>query len=110
MTPSTLLPHQDPTFRDRYVVFTPGELNHYAEILVKATLAELGIKGSPIQSGRIYRRQMVEIIGRVRYDEAVRNGGLIIHKQNPNASNSKVYATRESWERFLKLHTNGTYR
>jgi len=88
------------------ITMTREDLAGFAKDVVQTTLAELGVKGSPAQSGRIYRRQMVEIIGRARYDEAVRKGWLIVEKHNPKAPNSKVYATRENWERFIKRHTN----
>jgi len=89
-----------------HIILTKEEHRETIREAVEITLAELGIKGSPLQSGRIYRRQMIETIGRVRYDEAVQKGWLIVHKHNPEASNSKVFATRGDWDRFLKRHTN----
>ena len=106
MIPSSLLPHQRPDLSGKYIVLTSKQLTQLIQETVRVTLAEMGVKGSPLQSGRIYRRQMVEIIGRVRYDEAVRRGWLIVQKHDPNKASSRVYATRESWERFLKRHTN----
>lgn len=69
------------------------------------TLSELGLKGYPHQSGRVYRQQMIQIIGLRRYTEAVEKGWLIVDKHNHNAVNSKVFARIEDWDRFLKLHT-----
>jgi len=69
---------------------------------VEDSLAEHGI-GSNVHSGRVYRTQMIETIGRTQFDEAVRNGRLRVQKHNPDFKNSKVYATREDWDGFLEL-------
>lgn len=106
MIPSSLLPHQRPDLSGKYIVLTSKQLTQLIQETVRVTLAEQGVKGNPIQSGRIYRKQMVETLGHRRYNEAVHQGWLIVHKHNPRVSNSKVYAPRESWERFLKRHTN----
>lgn len=88
------------------ITMTKKELTDFTKGVVQITLAEMGVKGSPLQSGRIYRKQMVEILGYRGYHEAVNKGWLIVHKHDPNKTNSRVFAPRESWERFLKLHTN----
>lgn len=94
----------------QYIVLTEDQLSAIIKATVKEavkdTLAELNVKMYPKQSGRMYRRQMIEILGRVRYDEAVREGWLIVHKHDPLKTTSRVYARIEDWERFLKLHTN----
>lgn len=92
--------------REDRITLTREELEHLAETVVMKTLAATGVKGTPIQSGRIYRKQMIEILGRVRYDEAVREGWLKVNKHNPLKQSSRVYTTTENWDRFLKLHTN----
>lgn len=102
-----LLPHQRPELRGECIVLTSEQLTLLIQETVRITLAEQGVKGHPSQSGRIYRKQMVEILGRVRYDEAVVNGWLFVDKHDPTKSNSKVFATRENWERFLKHHAYG---
>ena len=84
-----------------YITLTQEELDHTIEQSVERALAKLGVKGNPAQSGRIYRRQMVEIIGRRDYDQAVERGWLPVHKHDPNVVNSRVYARRDDWERFL---------
>ena len=89
-----------------YITLTQEELDYTIERSVTEVLAQLGVKGNPSQSGRIYRRQMVEILGRRIYDEAVENGWLVVHKHDPNKSNSRVYARREDWEKFLQKHRN----
>lgn len=88
------------------ITMTREELQDTIKTTVKDTLAELNIKGYPMQSGRIYRKTMVETVGRVRYDEAVRKGWLFVQKHDPMKTTSRVYARREDWGRFLKLHTN----
>lgn len=69
---------------------------------VEDSLAQHGI-GSPLHSGRVYRTQMIQTIGRVQFDEAVRNGWLHVQKHNPNYKNSKVFASRDDWDSFLEL-------
>ena len=89
-----------------YITMTQEELDYAIEQSVTKALAKLGVKGNPAQSGRIYRQQMIEIVGRRAYEEALEKGWLIIQKHDPEKSNSRVYARRSDWERFIQLHTN----
>jgi len=81
---------------------TTDELRDFARDVAISTVAEL----KTTKSGRIYRRQMVEMIGRGMFDEAVRKGWLMVFKHDPNKANSKMWARIEDWDRFLKIHTN----
>lgn len=73
---------------------------------VHSTLVEMGLKSSSLQSGKIYRSEMVEIIGRRAFDGAVESGRLMIDKNDPTKRNSKVYARRGEWEKFLAWNVN----
>jgi|GEM_PF-6838092 len=87
--------------------------DQYQEILhttvrntVHRTLIEMGLKSSSLQSGKIYRSDMIKVIGRWAVDSAIRNGQLRVNKNDPTKRNSKVYAKRGEWERFLKWNVN----
>ena len=64
---------------------------------VHATLVGMNLKASSLQSGKIYRSEMIEIIGRRAFDNAVREGHLRTYKNNPLKRNSKVYCSRCKW-------------
>lgn len=87
------------------VVLTRDQLTRLVRNTIHGTLVELGLKANSQQSGKIYRRDMVKVIGRWKFDWAVREGHLIVYKDK-DARNSKVYAKRGNWERFLKLWVN----
>ena len=93
-----------------HITMTHEEFHQTIEDTVKTTLAELGVKGYPAQSGRVYRKYMVDVLGRGRYEEAINRGWLKVYKVDPEKSRSGVYTTREAWEQFLKLHTNQNSR
>lgn len=87
--------------------------DQYKEILhttirntVHRTLIEMGLKSSSLQSGKIYRTEMIETIGRRAFDGAVESGRLMIHKNDSTKRNSKVYAKRADWEKFLAWNVN----
>lgn len=87
------------------ITMTKEELAEFGKGIVKNTLVEMGLKGSSLRSGRIYRQEMIEILGsRSMFDRAVERGFLEIHKDGGNTS--KVWARRGDWELFIKLHTN----
>ncbi len=73
---------------------------------VHATLVELKLKASSLQSGKIYRSDMVKVLGRWAYDQSVSNGQLRVYKNDPYKRNSRVYAKRADWERFLAWNVN----
>lgn len=91
---------------DQQIVMTSHQLSEFGRNLVLTTLVEMGLKPHRLQSGRIYRSEMVEVIGRRDFDKAVREGKLLIHKTNPLKRNSRVYARRSDWERFLRQSFN----
>lgn len=70
-------------------------------LTVHRVLTELGFKAG--QSNRVKRADMVRVIGRRRFDRAVQDGELRIHK-NGSAQTAGVWASREDWERFVKRH------
>ena len=87
--------------------------DQYQEILhttvrntVHRTLVEMGLKSSSLQSGKIYRTEMIEVIGVRSFNNAVMNGHLRVDKNDPSKRNSKVYAKRGEWERFLAWNVN----
>ena len=73
---------------------------------VHRTLVELKLKASSLQSGKIYRSDMIKVLGRWEYDRAVENGHLRVFKNDPTKRNSRVYAKRAEWERFLAWNVN----
>lgn len=81
-------------------------LNTTVRNAVHRTLVEMGLKASSLNSGKIYRSEMVETIGRRAFDQAVENGHLRTYKNNPTKRNSKVWSKRGDWERFLAWNTN----
>ena len=66
----------------------------------------MGLKSSSLQSGKIYHTEMIEVIGVRSFNNAVMNGHLRVDKNDPPKRNSKVYAKRGEWERFLKWNIN----
>jgi len=94
----------------KMVVMTEDQIKEILHTTVRntvhSTLVEMGLKSSSLQSGKIYRSEMVEIIGRRAFDQAVENGNLKVYKNDPLKRNSKVYAKRGDWERFLAWKTN----
>ncbi|MHC4133173.1 MAG: hypothetical protein ACYSR3_14475 [Planctomycetota bacterium] len=87
--------------------------DQYKEILhttvrntVHSTFVEIGWKASSFQSGKIYRTEMIEVIGVRSFNKAVENGNLRVYKNDPTKRNSKVYARRGDWERFLAWNVN----
>lgn len=93
-----------------FVIMTEDQ---YKEILhtaikntVHRTLVEIGLKTSSLQSGKIYRHEMVKVIGRWAFDQAIANDHLRVYKNDPTKRNSRVYAKRSDWERFLAWNVN----
>jgi hypothetical protein len=91
---------------DQQIVMTSHQLAEFCRNTVHATLVEMGLKAHRIQNGRIYRTEMVEIIGRWDYDKAVREGKFLVYKKNPLKRNSRVYTRREDWDRYLRKEFN----
>ena len=75
-----------------------------AKETAEEVLAQQGVKGSLKQSGRIYRKQMIETLGYRGYNEAVQKGWLRIQKHDPMKRNSRVYAKMSDWDRFIELY------
>jgi hypothetical protein len=88
------------------ITMKKSELAEFGRNLVLTTLVEMGLKPHRLQSGRIYRSEMVEVIGRRAFDKAVREGKIIVWKLNPLKKNSRVYARRSDWEKFLRQSFN----
>lgn len=86
------------------VTLTPGQLEDIIEGTVQRTLVHMGLKGSSLMSGRIYRQEMLDVISVRKFEAARVSGRLKCHKDG--SRNSKVWARREDWEQYLKLHTN----
>jgi len=93
-----------------FVVLTEDQ---YREILhttvrntVHSTFVEIGWKASSFQSGKIYRTEMLEVISVREFNNAVENGHLRTFKNDPTKRNSKVYARRGDWEKFLAWNVN----
>lgn len=89
---------------DKTIEFSEENLAEFTREIVSIVLAEIGFKPHPFQSGKIFRTEMIKVIGKRGYDKAVSNGNLVVHKDGENTS--KVYAKRIDWERYLKLHIN----
>jgi hypothetical protein len=89
---------------NKTIEFSEENLAEFTREIVGIVLAEIGFKPHPFQSGKIFRTEMIKVIGKRGYDKAVSNGYLIVHKDGENTS--KVYAKRMDWERYLKLHIN----
>jgi len=87
-----------------YIQMTREELADFGENIVHNTLVSLKLKPSRLSSGRIYRQDMIAIIGERRFEKARREGYLPTQKDGPR--NSKVWSRREDWERFLAMHVN----
>ena len=49
---------------------------------------------------------MIEVLGVRTFNNAVQNGHLLVYKNDPLKRNSKVYAKRGDWERFLAWNVN----
>lgn len=85
------------------IVFeSPAQLAEFAHELVSQTLATVGLGRVPKPTDKISRRQMVSIVGRTRFEAAVNSGMLKVHKNNPEAVNSTMFAYVADWQRFLK--------
>lgn len=87
-----------------YISMTKEELVDIIQSAVNSTLANMNLKASGLNSGRIYRQEMIRILGsRSRFENARRTGQLKVFKDGNRTS--KVWSRREDFERFLKLHT-----
>jgi len=85
-------------------VLTREEIEDMIEGTVIRTLVHMGLKGSSLRSGRIYRQEMIQVLGVRKFEKARFSGQLKTHKDGHN--NSKVWSRREDWEQYLFLHTN----
>lgn len=84
---------------------TEEQIQEIVERTVYETLVSLRLKASPRTSGRIYRGEMIEILGSERqFNNAVRGGWLKVSK-GPHQQ-SRVWASMEDWTRFLKQYVN----
>jgi len=94
----------------KVVVMTVEEFQAHNDKLigdtVEVTLEKIGYNVTSWASGRVYRTEIVEAIGRREFDRAVRKGRLHPKKNNPLKRNSKVYVRREEWERYRKWRNN----
>jgi hypothetical protein len=86
------------------IVFTKENLVEFGRGIVHNTLIEVGLKPHTLQSGKIFRTDMIIILGVRGYNKAVESGKLIVKKDGNRTS--RVYAIRQDWERYLKIHLN----
>ena len=74
-------------------------LTEFVRLVVKETINELGVK---IEGpNRIKRSEIVRIIGRQRFDQAVERGELKVHKTG-TAKSAGVWVKMEDWQKFYK--------
>lgn len=83
---------------------TDLELTDIITNTVHATLCQLGLKASSLNSGRIYRSDMVKVIGRRNFEQAVDRGQIRVSKGDH--ANSKVWTKRSEWDAYLKQFIN----
>lgn len=89
----------------RYIILTKRELREVMKSVVHETLIDLKLKPSRQLSGRIYRQDMIQILGSERQFNNAVKGGYLKVKKGPGRT-SKVWASRDDWERFLKRYVN----
>lgn len=84
-----------------------AQLAEFAHELVSQTMASIGLGRLPKPSDKITRRQMITVLGsRRKFEEAVEAGHLKVHKSNPEAPNSTMWAYVADWQRFIKQNMN----
>lgn len=86
------------------ITLTSDQIEQLGESIVQRTMVNMGYKPRAFQSGRIYRQEMLEVISIRQFEKARITGKLKTHKDG--SRNSKIWARREDWERYLKYHTN----
>lgn len=87
------------------VTMTRKDLDYALEEAAFRALRRAEFMKKENQSGRIYRKKMISIVGRSMFEQAARNGWLMVHKHDPKKANSKMWARIEDFENFLKKHT-----
>lgn len=86
------------------VTLTSDQIEQLGEAIVQRTMVAMNYKPSQFHSGRIYRQEMLEVISVRQFEKAKINGRLKCHKDG--SRNSKVWARREDWDKYLRDHTN----
>jgi len=85
-------------------LFSTIEIEELTSKIVVKTLSQLGLLSSKYSNPRVYRTEMVKMIGRRAYDNAVRDGKLHPFKEDLNRKTAKVWVERKEWDKFLKLY------
>ena len=92
-------PGEFPNENMRVLLPQQTDLQEIISFTVEKTLHELGFKGGFQQ--KIRRADIVKMIGRRRFDQAVMNGELRVIK-NGHGRTSAVWVEPSEWERFSK--------
>lgn len=66
------------------------------------TLSSLGFLATKYSSPRVYRSDIVKMIGRSVFERAIREGKLHTVKEDLECKTVKIWVDRKDWERFMK--------
>ncbi|OFY61621.1 MAG: hypothetical protein A2Y71_03020 [Bacteroidetes bacterium RBG_13_42_15] len=89
------------------IVMTSGQLAAFGRSIILVTLKEMGLKTDKLMSGRIYKAEVVpEVIPEREWQHAVRSGKLRVWKNDPLKRNSKIYARRSDFDKYIASKFN----
>lgn len=86
---------------EKTITMTQDELADLMRSVILTTLHELGVKPQK-QLGWMARHEVIKVIGRGRYEKAIRDGKLRIQKDVNGAKCSRVMVHRGDFNKHFK--------
>ena len=80
------------------------ELEELISKIVIKTLSSLGFLATKHSNPRVYRSDIVRMIGRRAFERAIEEGKLHPVKEDLGRKTAKIWVDRREWERFLKCY------
>ena len=76
-----------------------------SEVVVEV-LSRLGFLATKQSNPRVYRSDIVRMIGRRSFEKAVEQGKLHPQKEDLSRKTAKIWVDRKEWDHFKKTYAN----
>jgi hypothetical protein len=80
------------------------ELEELISKIVIKTLSQLGFLANKQSNPRVYRSDIIRMIGRRAFEKAIEEGRLHPVKEDLERKTAKIWVDRKEWERFMKWY------
>ena len=80
------------------------DLEELISTVVVRTLSSLGFLATKHSNPRVFRSDIVKMIGRRAFEKAIREGKLHPVKEDLNLKTAKIWVDRKEWDGFMKTY------